>query len=361
MQPYSTLPTSSSESECAATIIRPRPDRVRSWSLKPHPEPRHTKTAFVLSGGGTRGALHVGGLRALLERGIQPDFVVGTSIGAWNAAWLARTPTLAGVDELAHIWCSLRPTDILLGSALHLHSTLAQRFLIAWNALRRVAGGHPSLYSNHGLYDVLHRYFGSSTFEDLSVPLHVVAANLTHGGRTVFSGGALVPAVLASSAIPGIFPPVKVGNSFYADGGTVDGCSIETAVELGAGRIIVLAIGYDTELDGSTQWQHNPAESASRWERDRRCSAATAIQRASQIMGNYQIARALERVPAGIETHVIPLTVGSGSGSLSFRDIPSWIESAYAGAQASIATLDRQSATTMVSQAPELKGRRRSA
>jgi NTE family protein len=183
------------------------------------------------------------------------------------------------------------------------------------------------------------------------VPLYVVAANLTHGGRTIFNAGPLIPAVLASSAIPGIFPPVQIDQSYYADGGTVDGCSVETAVALGARRIFVLAIGYDTEGDGGTHWSDQHGSELPTAAHARHCSPAKTIQRASQIMGNYQIARALERVPEDIETHVISLSTGDESGTLSFRDIPAWIDRAYAAAHAQLAAIMHCPAGPRASQA----------
>jgi NTE family protein len=285
-------------------------------------------TAFVLSGGGARGALQVGALRALLEYGERPDVVVGTSIGAWNAAWLARTPTPEGVEALADAWCGLQPAQVMLGRAKSWFGSLRSHLLCS--ALRRVAHGLPSLYSNTGLRQMVQRYLGDATFEDMTVPLRIIAANLTHGGRAVFERGSVVPAVLASSAIPGIFPPVRIDDSLYSDGGTVDGCSVETAVELGARRIFVLAIGYDTEGDGGAVWSEAAHEGATDVPDGKTpYSMAAVLQRASQVMGNYQIQRELERLPEGVEAHVISLSTGTGNGTLDFSNVSEWIERAY--------------------------------
>src|SRR5258708_27938392 len=106
-------------------------------------------TGFVLSGGGARGALQVGALRALLEAGQRPDVVVGTSIGAWNGALLACDPTLGGVDAIEAAWRGAHPTRVLLGmeppanAPAQAHATLR---MIA--AARRVAAGRPSLYGD---------------------------------------------------------------------------------------------------------------------------------------------------------------------------------------------------------------------
>lgn len=288
-------------------------------------------TAFVFSGGGARGALHVGALRALLEAGIRPDMLVGTSIGAWNAAWLAHAPTLDGVEALADIWQRLQSGQILLGQRRPVWSR-ALGSLLMLTALHRVAAGCSSLYSDTGLRQILTRRFADLSFEDLALPLSVIATNLSHGGRTVFQRGPLVDAVLASSAIPGIFPPVSVDGALYADGGMVDGCSVETAIEMGARRIFVLAIGYDAMAGDGAAW-------ASAGERHMsRHSAPSVIQRASQVMGNYQIQRELERTPPGVETHLISLSSGAGGGTLSFGNVAGLIERAYQSTRAYLDT-----------------------
>lgn len=302
----------------------------------PHNTTRtNTSTAFVFSGGGARGALHVGALRALLQAGIHPDMVVGTSIGAWNAAWLARMPTLDGVEALADVWYGLQPQQVLLGRKRPIGSRLARiralHALLMLTALRRIAGGSSSLYSDAGLRQILTQHLADTTFDELALPCSVIATDLSHGGRAVFRRGPVVDALLASSAIPGIFPPVRINGSMYADGGMVDGCSVETAVEMGARRIFVLAIGYDADADAGALWSRaaeHPEEPAHALSRR---SVSAVIQRASQVMGNYQIQRAMERVPAGVEVHLVSLSPGSssGSGSLSFGNVSRWIESAY--------------------------------
>lgn len=292
-------------------------------------------TAFVLSGGGARGALQVGALQALLEQGVRPDMVIGTSIGAWNAAWLARTPTLAGVRALGDVWRQIRASDLFFGRTLPRWAPL--RGLLALAAVRRIARGRSSLYDDTGMRKLLADHLGDLTFGDLALPLAIVAANLTEGGREVFRSGPLAPAVLASSAIPGIFPPVRIGNSVYADGGTVDGCSIETAVAMGAQRIIILANGYDVLNDGGDRWSApRPGDSL---------SMAAVLQRASQVMGTHQIQQALGRLPRGVEAHVISLASGDDCGTLNFGRVPEWIEHAHATTRAYLQATARLTAT----------------
>ncbi|TMF99669.1 MAG: patatin-like phospholipase family protein [Chloroflexi bacterium] len=194
---------------------------------------RRDRTAFAISGGGARGAAQVGMLRALIERGITPDLIVGVSIGAWNGAWIAYRPQLDWVRQLEQVWrqVSRRTLD-----------------MVWWRAARNMVRRRPSLYEGGGLSRFVARHLQVNDFEDLAVPLHTVAIDLTMGTKAVFSHGALAPAVLASSAIPGVFPPVVIDGRQHVDGGLVDPTGLDTAIELGARRVYVLDSGYAGRL-----------------------------------------------------------------------------------------------------------------
>ncbi|MDQ6883602.1 MAG: patatin-like phospholipase family protein [Candidatus Dormibacteraeota bacterium] len=194
---------------------------------------RRDRTAFALSGGGARGALQVGMLRALLEHGIRPDLVVGVSIGAWNGAWLAHRPELEWVERLDEVWRNVSRQSL---------------DMVWWRAARNMVRRRPSLYEGSGLARLIGQHLHAHNFEDLAVPLHTVAIDLTLGIKSVFSRGPLAPAVLASSAIPGIFPPVTIDDHQHVDGGMVDPTGLDTAIELGARRIFVLDSGYAGQL-----------------------------------------------------------------------------------------------------------------
>ncbi|GAC1478492.1 MAG: patatin-like phospholipase family protein [Candidatus Dormibacteria bacterium] len=196
---------------------------------------RRDRTAFALSGGGARGALQVGMLRALLEQGIRPDFVVGVSIGAWNGAWLAHRPELEWVERLDAVWRQVSRHSL---------------DMVWWRAAHNMVRRRPSLYQGGGLARLIGSHLRAHNFEDLAVPLHAVAINLTLGTKVVFSHGPLAPAVLASSAIPGIFPPVTIGGQQHVDGVMVDPTGLDTAIELGARRIFILDSGYAGRLEG---------------------------------------------------------------------------------------------------------------
>ena len=188
------------------------------------------KTAFVLSGGSSLGAIQVGMIQALMEAGVRPDFLIGTSVGAINAAWLASQPDVAGAQKLAEIWSGLRRQDIFP--------------LNAWHGALGIFGRTNHLIPNSGIRAVLEKNLPFERLEDAGLPVHVVTTDLKTGRAVVLSSGPAVPALLASTAIPGVFPPVRIGHRDLVDGGVANHATIGTAIELGATRVIVLPIGY---------------------------------------------------------------------------------------------------------------------
>ena len=185
--------------------------------------------AFVLSGGGSLGAAQAGMLEALLERDIVPDVLVGTSIGAANAAFLAAEPTLSRAQELSHLWRSLKSREIFpLGPVQTLR------------ALR--AGG--SLFSTGPLRRFIERHSTCSNFEETRVALRIIATDFADGSEAVFDSGSVADAVLASTALPGVFPPHRVGGRMYLDGGLVDHVPLAPAIAMGADTIYVLSCGF---------------------------------------------------------------------------------------------------------------------
>jgi NTE family protein len=161
-------------------------------------------TAFVLSGGGNQAVSQVGMLRALLEREIVPDVVVGTSAGALNGAVVATDPTPAGVEHLADVWLSIRSGEVFPGN----------RLARAWNVLRR----DDHLFTNEGLLSILERAHTAPTFAETELPLRVVASDLGTGEEVVFASGPVGPALLASTALPALFPPIEHDGRLLVDG-----------------------------------------------------------------------------------------------------------------------------------------------
>ena len=175
-------------------------------------------------------------LRALYERGIRPDVVVGTSAGALNGAFIASRPqTVATADELADVWRGLRrgrvfPLDPLTG-------------------LLGFLGGRDHLVPASGLRRLIARHAGAGAIEDLAIPLHVVAVDVVSGEELLLSAGPLDEAVFASAAIPGIFAPVAWEDRLLMDGGVANNTPISHAVALGARRIYVLPTGHACRLE----------------------------------------------------------------------------------------------------------------
>ena len=191
------------------------------------------RTAFVMAGGGSLGAVEVGMLRALLDWGVTPDFVVGASAGAINGAFFASDPTPNGVARLTEIWCALKRRDLFPFSFANLFGLLT---------------GRDHVCGHGGLRRLLQTHLPYRTLEEAAVPIHVVASDLVTGDEVLLSSGSAVEAVLASAAIPGVFPPVNVGGRLLVDGGVANNTPISSAIRLGATRVLVLPTGFACAL-----------------------------------------------------------------------------------------------------------------
>ncbi len=192
------------------------------------------RTAFVLAGGGSFGAVQVGMLRELLRHGVMPDFIVGSSVGAINGAYLAGAPTLEGVARLETLWCGLRRQDV---------------FPVGLRSLIGLIAGRNFMVDSCGLRRVLEANLPYQTLESAAIPLHVVATDLLGGAVVRLSAGPVVEAVLASCAIPAAFPPVRIGERYLMDGAVASNTPIRAAMELGATRLVVLPTGYACALE----------------------------------------------------------------------------------------------------------------
>jgi NTE family protein len=191
-------------------------------------------TAFVLAGGGSLGAVQAGMLHELLAYGEYPDFVVGASAGAINAAYFAGTPDRSGVAKLRQLWCAVRRRDIMPISA--------------WSLLRALIYKRSYLASFDAMRRMLQVQYDYRRIEEARLPLHIVATDRLLGEEVVLSQGILIDAVTASAAIPGIFPPVLIDGRELVDGGICNNTPISVAVNLGAKRIIVLPAGFACAL-----------------------------------------------------------------------------------------------------------------
>jgi len=192
-------------------------------------------TAFVLSGGGNLGAVQVGMLQALADRGVVPDLLVGTSVGAINAAFLAAGPSPARIEQLAEIWRDTRRSDVFPTSSPRA-------------AMRAVTGRSNAFVDPRPLRRLVERSVPYDRIETARWPLAIVATEVTTGAEVVLRHGEVVDAVLASAAIPSIFPPVDLDGHVLMDGGVVNNTAISVAGDLGADVIYVLPTGYACAL-----------------------------------------------------------------------------------------------------------------
>lgn len=187
------------------------------------------KTALVLAGGGSLGAVQVGMLQALVEGGVTFDLVVGASVGAINGAYFAARPNAQGVSELVDFWRGLRKTDVFPFSLT--------------DTVMGILRGRGHLLSTSALQDLVRRSLPVELIEETELPLHIVTTNLLTGAEELLSSGNAEQALLASAAIPLVFPTVQIGGKFLVDGGVASNTPIASAMVLGATRVIVVPTG----------------------------------------------------------------------------------------------------------------------
>ncbi len=265
-------------------------------------------TAFVLGGAGNMGAVQLGMLRALLERQVVPDLVVGCSAGALNGGAIASAPSLATLARLETLWTDLSRHDVwptrTLASAVQL--------------LRR----QPAVNDNEGLRRVVERFLPGASFADLEIPFACVATSLVTGRERWFSEGPLVEAVLASSALPGLLPPVEIDGEAFIDGATVCVVPVAKALELGATRVFILQI---KDLDAVPRQPRRPIE---------------VIQRAFAISRNARFVHDMATLPEGVEAYVLPSVPWPRMRYDGFSRTPELVERAHAAAAAYLETRD---------------------
>jgi NTE family protein len=247
-------------------------------------------TAFVLGGGGVLGAAEVGMLRALFEADIHPDLVLGTSVGALNGAMVARDPTHAVIDRLTDLWLDTQTSGAVSDRP--------------FRTVRRAVSTGTHIYSSGPMQHRLAEEFGETTFEDLAVRFQVCAASIERAAEHWFTSGRLVDAIMASAAVPGLLPPMKIGDEHFLDGGIVNSIPLGRAVELGADRVFVLQVG---RIDRPLAVPRRPWEVA-------RVSFESARR--------HRFARELAELPDGVEAHVLPArgTSARDDSLLAHRD-----------------------------------------
>jgi NTE family protein len=197
---------------------------------------RRVSRAFVLSGGASLGAIQVGMLEALFERGIAPDMIVGSSAGAINGAFIAsREPTVQTARELGEVWRGLNRGSVFPLSPL--------------TGLLGFVGRRGHLVPDDNLRRLIARHAGFDRLEDARVPFHVVVTDVLSGRELRLSTGPTVDGVMASAAIPGVFEPGALDGQLLIDGGVCDNTPLSHAIELGAEEIYVLPAGFACDLE----------------------------------------------------------------------------------------------------------------
>jgi len=244
------------------------------------------KVAFVLGGGGILGAHEVGMLRALAESSIDADVILGTSVGAINGALFAADPTVVGVERLSELWADSSFAELSTGSVLRRVATLAR------------TGTHLQ-----SLTDVRARLVEAlpvGRVDELELPFQCVAASIERAAEHWFEEGDLADVVLASCAVPGILPPVKIGDEHFIDGGIVNSIPVARAVALGATTIYVLQVGRLEKPLAPPRWP---------WE---------VGLVAFEVARRHRFASDLTSLPDGIRLHVLPT---GGSAAPAYNDL----------------------------------------
>ncbi|MGW4276483.1 patatin-like phospholipase family protein [Streptomyces seoulensis] len=252
--------------------------------------PAHAPTrAFVLGGGGALGAHEVGMLKALFAAGVHPDLVVGTSVGAINGAAVAADPSRASVARLADLWTGLGRAGVFSGSLLGRLSTAVR------------SGTHQ--YQPAPLRELLSTHLPVTRIDALALPFQCVAANVERAAEHWFTAGPLVDAVLASCAVPGLLPPIRLDGEHFVDGGLVNSIPVGRAVDLGAREVYVLQVGRVERplTPPRAPWQ----------------VALVAFE----IAHRHRFARDMADLPPGVTVHVLPSGSDPEDGTSGLRQL----------------------------------------
>jgi len=254
------------------------------------------RTAFVLTGGGSLGAVQVGMLYALLEAGVHPDLIVGSSVGALNGAYLAGHPSLEGIEDLAGLWESIKRTEIF---------PISPRRMVAGALGRR---NH--LFDPLGLRTlILRARLGFDRIEDAPLPLHVMGTDVSSGSPVVLSSGGVVDALMASAAMPGAFPPVEVDGRLLIDGSVTADAPVEQAEALGATTIYLLSTAAQDEASPR--------------------GALDMVQHAISLALRQSESSVCAEVSSRVPLHMLPAPPRAGHSVFDFGRTTELIDSAY--------------------------------
>ncbi|WP_027054808.1 patatin-like phospholipase family protein [Mesorhizobium erdmanii] len=237
------------------------------------PSGTDNKTALVLAGGGSFGAVQVGMLKALVAAGMTADFVVGSSVGAINGAYYAAAGTVETIARLETLWRGITRNDV---------------FPMSWRSMLGFAARRDFLSASHGIRTLIERNLPYRNLEDAPIPIHIIATDLFSGEAVVLSHGNAADAIAASSAIPVAFAPVKVGDRLLIDAAVTSNTPIGVAIGLGAHRLIVLPTGFACNLQAPPQG-----------------AVANGLHALTLLIAR-QLVRELDTMPAGIDYAIVP-------------------------------------------------------
>jgi NTE family protein len=224
-------------------------------------------------------------LDELIRRGIRADRVYGASVGAINGAAYAGNPTQEGIEHMAAVWRAIKGTDIFPRAALD----------GPWAFLQK----RNAVHANTGLRKIIEAGVEYENLQDARIPVEVVTTSLTDGRERWITHGNAVEAILASSAIPSIFPPVVIDGDSLVDGGVVNNVPISRAISAGCTRLYVLLCG---PLHYHPKAPRRPAE-----------AALTAFF----VAIHARFVRELALLPPGVEVVVFS---GGGEPSSQYKD-----------------------------------------
>jgi NTE family protein len=250
-----------------------RRHRERTKTLLTSDRAGPVKTAFVFAGGGSFGAIQVGMMHSLAAHGVSADMVVGSSVGALNGAYYAGDPTLEGVLQLETIWRGLQRQDV---------------FPMTWRTLLGFVWRRDFLISHDGIRKLIDDHIPYRNLEDAKLPVHIVATDIISGDSVVLSEGSTSDAIVASTAIPGAFAPVRYKDYYLADGAISSNTPVRVAVKKGARRLIILPTGYACA-------EHTPPSGA----------LANALHALTLLIAR-QLVSELDGLDPGIEYYVVP-------------------------------------------------------
>lgn len=259
---------------------------------------------FVLGGGASLGAVQVGMLRALAEGEIAPDHITATSVGALNGAMLAASAG-GDLDPIVSMWSGLTRNDVFPGNLLDM--------------LWRLGRSRTHAIEHAALQTMIERTLEVDQFDQLLIPLRVVALELLTGHEVILDSGALVPALLATTAIPGIFPAVEIDGRSLVDGGVVANVPVRHGLAAGAASLVVL----DTTVPALAVDRSTPEPS----------EVSDVLARVTQIQYRAQLLASLPKVAQQVPVVYLPPPAPRVVSPLEFAQSTALIHDAYVAAK----------------------------